>query len=636
MLSLTRRLETTTTTNESDDIIEEIAHSKRVDIFRGAEVDVLRRYAEAAKQAECRIIIRLTGDCPLIDTGLLEEMVEIFKKEELDYMCNNNPPSYPDGLDIEIIDYEQLMECDDKAETKYDREHVTPWIRSNSTKWSNKRSPIDYSDLRWTVDEQEDYEVIKNVVDHFGRGDFKWDEVIELNAKRPDLFDNNKYIKRNEGSTICEGQKIWRRAKRVIPGGNMLLSKRPEMFLPGNWPAYYSKAKGCKVWTVEGEELIDVSIMGIGTNILGYGHEEIDQEILKTVSTGNMCTLNCVEEVLLAEKLIQLHSWADMVRFSRSGGEANAIAVRIARAATGKDVVAICGYHGWHDWYLATNLESEEGLNNHLLSGLKPNGVPKGLEGTVKPFSYNNIEQLKVIVRDNEVAAVKMEVERNHKPQQGFLEEVRRICTANNIVLIFDECTSGFRETNGGLHLKYGIQPDMAMFGKALGNGYAITAVIGKREVMEAAQRTFISSTFWTERIGPTAGLKTLEVMNREKSWETVTSVGELVRKGWRDIASNNKLEIDVYGIKALSNFRILDDNELAWKTYITQEMLKRGYLASTSFYACTEHSSEILDGYLNNLSEVFGEITKHLEREQNPCDLLDDEICHGGFKRLN
>ena len=530
----------------------------------------------------------------------------------------------------------QLMICNKEAVNRYDREHVTPWIRANSKKWSNVRSEIDYSGMRWTVDEKEDFELIKGVIDYFGQVDFGWKEILKLSTIKPELFEKNKYIKRNEGSEMCEGQKIWKRAKKVIPGGNMLLSKRPEMFLPGNWPAYYSKAKGCKVWTLEGEELIDVSIMGIGTNILGYGNTEVDQEVLNTVNTGNMCTLNCIEEVQLAEKLVELHSWSDMVRFARSGGEANAIAVRIARAATGKDVIAICGYHGWHDWYLATNLESEEGLNDHLLSGLRPDGVPKGLQGTVKPFDYNDIEQLKVIVRDNEVAAVKMEVERNKEPKKEFLEEVRRICTENNIVLIFDECTSGFRETYGGLHLKYKIEPDMAMYGKALGNGYAITAVIGRREVMEAAQRTFISSTFWTEKIGPTAGLKTLEIMERDRSWETITSIGERVRKGWKSVADNNRIKIEIYGIKALSSFRILEDDELAWKTYITQEMLKRGYLAGTSFYACTEHKTHILDNYLNNLCDIFENIAIHMESERNPLDLLEGEICHSGFRRLN
>src|SRR3990167_5176137 len=331
-------------------------------------------------------------------------------------------------------------------------------------------------------------------------------------------------------------QDLWNRAKRVIPGGNMMLSKRAEMFVPGKWPTYFSKAKGCRVWNLDGREYIDMCAMGIGTNTLGYGHPEVDDAVHKTIDAGNMSTLNCPEEVYLAERLVELHPWADMVRLARTGGEANAIAIRIARAASGRDQVAICGYHGWHDWYLAANLGDEENLAGHLLPGLEHKGVPQNLRGSVLPFRYNNFPELEALVRDHDIGVIKMEVSRNMGPEDGFLEKVRKLATDKSIVLIFDECTSGFRQTFGGLHKLYGVEPDMAMFGKALGNGYAITAAIGKRAVMEAAQSTFISSTFWTERIGPTAGLKTLEVMEKLQSWEVVAGIGRQIRLGWNQL----------------------------------------------------------------------------------------------------
>ncbi len=264
----------------------------------------------------------------------------------------------------------------------------------------------------------------------------------------------------------------------------MLFSKRPEMFLPEKWPAYFSKAKGCKVWDLDGKEYTDMSIMGIGTNILGYGHSEVDEAVLKVVKQGNMSTFNCPEEVYLAERLLDLHPWADMVRFARSGGEANAIAIRIARAAVGKDKVAICGYHGWHDWYLAANLGNETSLDGYLLPGLEPRGVPRSLKDTTLPFNYNDLDSLKKLVQDHDIGIIKMEVSRSVGPQKGFLESVRKLATEKNIILIFDECTSGFRETFGGLHKKYGVEPDITIFGKTLGNGYAITAVLGRGEIM--------------------------------------------------------------------------------------------------------------------------------------------------------
>ena len=431
------------------------------------------------------------------------------------------------------------------------------------------------------------------------------------------------------------GQKLWNRAKEIIPGGNMLLSKRSEMFLPDQWPAYFSKAKGCEVWDLDGRKYTDMSIMGIGTNSLGYSHPEVDEAVIKTVKDGNMSTLNCSEEVYLAEKLIEIHPWADMVRFARSGGEANAIAIRIARAFSQKDKVAICGYHGWHDWYLATNLTNKSGLSEHLLPGLSPNGVPKNLSGTTIPFQFNNFQQLLDIVENNDLAAIKMEVERSNPPENDFLEKVRDLCDRKNIVLIFDECTSGFRETFGGIHLKHKVNPDLCMFGKALGNGYAITAVIGKEEIMQAAQKTFISSTFWTERIGPSAALKTLEIMQKLDSWTYISLLGNKVREVWKDLADENKLEINIGGLKPIPQFSINSKNFLKYKTFITQEMLKEGFLSSNIIFISMAHNEEIIRQYKYKLKNIF-EIIGECEKGRNIDDLLECDVCHSTFKRLN
>ncbi|PPK51321.1 glutamate-1-semialdehyde aminotransferase [Marinobacter persicus] len=432
-----------------------------------------------------------------------------------------------------------------------------------------------------------------------------------------------------------KGQKLWKRAKNIIPGGNMLLSKRPEMFLPEQWPSYFSKSQGCTVWDLDGRTYTDMSIMGIGTNTLGYGHPEVDAAVLKTVQDGNMSTLNAPEEVYLAEKLIELHPWADMARFARSGGEANAIAIRIARAASGKDKVAICGYHGWHDWYLSANLGDDQNLAGHILPGLEPNGVPGNLKDTVYPFNYNDFAGLEALINKNDIGVIKMEVVRNMGPKDDFLHKVRELATRKGIVLIFDECTSGFRETFGGLHKKYGVEPDMAMFGKALGNGYAVTATIGRREVMEAAQTSFISSTFWTERIGSVAALKTLEVMERERSWESITQTGLNIRAGWQKLADKYELEITHMGLPALTAFSFNSESTLKYKTLITQEMLEKGYLAGNSVYVCTEHSESVVAEYFEQLDPVFAMI-KECEEGRSIDELLIGPVCHSGFKRLN
>jgi glutamate-1-semialdehyde 2,1-aminomutase len=434
---------------------------------------------------------------------------------------------------------------------------------------------------------------------------------------------------------LKSGQLLYKKAKNLIPGGTMLLSKRPEMFLPEEWPSYYSKAQGCYVWDLDGNKYLDMSIMGIGTNILGYGNPDVDMAVRNVINNGNMSTFNCPEEVLLAEKLVELHPWADMVRFARTGGEANAIGVRIARVASGKDKVAICGYHGWHDWYLSANLSSEDSLSGHLLPGLDPAGVPKNLEGTVFPFRYNQFQELVDLINREDIGVIKMEVSRNIEPEDDFLKKVRKLATDKGIVLIFDECTSGFRQTNGGLHKLYGVNPDMAIFGKALGNGYAITAIIGKREIMEAAQKTFISSTFWTERIGPVAALATLSVMKKTNSWKTITESGVQVKQKWQLLADKYNLSIDQWGLPALAGFTFRSKNASAYKTLITQEMLKKGILAGNCIYLCIEHTTELIDKYVYNLEPIFEQISR-CENGQNINQLLDGPVCHSGFKRLN
>ena len=626
------------TSNDSqNDKLVDYLDSIGYDTIRGHETDVLSRYTAAIRQYKPEVVVRVTGDCPLIDPQIVDDVITAFFERGADYASNTNPPTFPDGLDVEVMTANSLLASEAESDSLYDHEHVTPYVRS-SDQFSkvNVEAEHDYSADRWTVDEHADYQVVRSIFDHFHPSiDFTWWDVVELKSSQPALFAINSTLERNQGATMGAGQKLWKRAKSIIPGGNMLLSKRAEMFLPEQWPAYFSRAKGCNVWDLDGNEYIDMSIMGIGTNTLGYGHPDVDAAAMRAIQLGNMSTLNCPEEVYLAEKLVELHPWADMVRLARSGGEANAIAVRIGRAASGRDKVAICGYHGWHDWYLSANLGDDKNLDGHLLPGLEPNGVPRSLAGSVLPFQYNNFEQLSSLVDNHDIGVIKMEVVRNMEPQDSFLHKVRDLATRKGIVLIFDECTSGFRETFGGLHLKYGVEPDIAMFGKTLGNGYAITAVVGRRSVMEAAQSSFISSTFWTERIGPCAALAALDVMKQTESWRQITDNGNYVKLCWQQLADAHGITITQWGLPALAGYTITSSQALEYKTLITQEMLKVGYLASTSLYASIEHTPQRIDAYIDVLSTAFGLIVE-CESGRDVFEILEGPVCHGGFKRLN
>jgi glutamate-1-semialdehyde 2,1-aminomutase len=633
---LVTKIVVATSTDSEDKKLKKLVNNLGYDCEQGSKNDVLNRYIYVAEKYKANIIVRITGDCPLVDPMLVDQVIDKFKNDSVDYCSNTNPPTYPDGLDVEVFTFEALKKSSFMTTKSSDLEHVTPYLKkSKNFKTSCLINRDDISEMRWTVDESIDLEVVNKIFNNFTPDlHFSWLKVLDLQKKAPGIFKNSSLI-RDEGFSMSNGQKLWKRAKQIIPGGNMLLSKRPEMFLPDLWPSYFSKSKGCNVWDLDGKKYIDMSIMGIGTNILGYGHPEVDEAVHKTIDSGNMSTLNCPEEVFLAEKLIEINPWADMVRFARSGGEANAIAIRIARAATNKDKVAICGYHGWHDWYLSVNLGNNKNLANHLLPGLDPNGVPESLKDTVFPFNYNDFKALINLVEKEDIGIIKMEVERTVGPEDNFLSKVRKLATDRNIVLIFDECTSGFRETFGGIYKKYNVEPDMAMYGKALGNGYAITAVVGKKEVMEAAQATFISSTFWTERIGPTAAIKTLEVMERDETWKTITNLGLYAKKQLKNLADKYQVKINQWGISALTGYTFLGKHPLHYKTLVTQEMLKKGYLAGNSLYICIYHTESVIDEFIFNLDPFFS-LIKECEDGRDINSLLMGPVCHSGFQRLN
>ncbi len=429
---------------------------------------------------------------------------------------------------------------------------------------------------------------------------------------------------------------IQEKAKKRIPGMTQLLSKRPDMFAPGVWPGYYSKAKGVEVWDLDGNQYIDMSISGIGANILGYADPDVDAAVHNAIDAGSSSSLNCPEDVELAELLCEIHPWADKVRFARTGGEAMAIAIRIARVFTGKDKVAFCGYHGWHDWYLAANLGTENALGEHLIPGLDPRGVPKGLAGTAFPFRYNKIEELRAIISEHKygLAAIVMEPIRSEQPLQGFLEEIRSLADEAAAVLIFDEVSSGFRMNTGGAHLLFGVSPDIAVFSKALGNGFPIAAVIGKGNVIDAAQSTFISSTMWSERIGPVAALATINKHKKVDAGSHLMEIGSQVQEGWRVLSSKNGLNIRIGGIPPLSHFIFEYDNAMTMKSLFVQLMLERGFLASTLFYAMYAHQTYHVEQYLRAVDEVFAEISK-ANQTGNLEKLLKGLPASAGFKRL-
>ncbi len=433
-----------------------------------------------------------------------------------------------------------------------------------------------------------------------------------------------------------KSQLMQKKAKQFIPGMSQLLSKRPDMFSLGVWPGYYSKAQGAKVWDLDGNEYIDMSIGGIGANVLGYADADVNEAVMQAVKRGSSCSLNSPYEVELAEELCRLHPWAKMARFARSGGESMAIAVRIARAHTGRDMVVICGYHGWHDWYLAANLDTENALGEYLIPGLSPMGVPQALKGTTLVFRYNDLASLEKVVAENKnkIAAIIMEPVRSVPPTAGFLQGVCKLADEAGAVFIFDEISSGFRMNCGGAHLLYGVEPDIAVFSKGLGNGYPIAAIIGRSHVMESAQKSFISSTMWTESIGPAAALAVIKKFQTFKVHEHLMEMGELVQEGWQQAANQYGLAVKTSGIYPLSHFVFDDPDHPVMKAFFVQEMLTKGFLASNLFYSMYAHSKEDVSAYLTAVDQVFARI-RQLKDNGGLRASLKGEPSAAGFKRV-
>ncbi len=497
------------------------------------------------------------------------------------------------------------------------------WLYEDTLNW--KAATPSVSPLPVGV---ESLRALFEAADRFGLDGRDLEDVFHGNARR---------LMGLPASPEPSGLALYERARRRIPGGTQLLSKRPEMFAPEQWPPYFREARGCEVWDIEGRRYWDMSLMGIGSCVLGYRDPEVTRAVLRRVRLGAMSTLNPPEEVELADFLCALHPWAERARFMRCGGEAMAAAVRIARATTGRSRVALCGYHGWHDWYLAANLGATSALDGHLLPGLQPTGVPRELAGSTLTFRFNDREEFERLLsaHGRELAAVVMEPCRNADPAPGFLARVRELTQQCGALWVVDEITAGFRMAFGGAHLNYGVEPDLAVFGKTMGNGHPMAAVIGTPEAMAGAEASFISSTFWTESVGPAAALAALRKMEQVNIPAHVARIGAAVQALWREAGARHGLSVKIGGFPCLAHFRFEHPQADVLRTLYTQEMLARGFLAGAAFYPALAHTDEVVGRFAAALDAAFAAVATAL-RSGTPERALRGPVAHSGFRRLN
>ena len=616
----------TTNLYQDSDIVN-ICNKNDIMYFRGDSNNVLDRFYQTALISNTSIIVRCTSDCPLIDAEELDRTIDYYLSNDYDYVRNCNNVGEWDGFDVEIFSFDILKKTWMNANTDFDKEHVTPYMKKTFKVGhyiTNYNYRIDYKNLHLSLDTDEDYQYISKIFNHFNKLYFNMEDILNYISKVTITIN----VKSNKG------QKLYKKAKEIIPGGTQLLSKRPEMFAPDTWVSYYQKTNGIEVTSLDGVKFKDFSYMSLGTCILGYNDPDVNLAVHKSVDRGNMCTLNSPNEVKLANLFLKLHPWASMVRYAKTGGESMCIAVRIARACSGKEQVAFCGYHGWHDWYLSANLNEKDALGNHLLTGLEPNGVPESLKNTAFPFKYNDYKGLKRIIKNNNIGTIVMEPLRNMEPGR-FLKKVRKLCDRKNITLVFDEITSGFRVNNGGIHLKYDVNPDIAVFAKAISNGYPMGVIIGKKNVMTHAENTFISSTYWTDDVGLSATIATINKFIECDVGNYLNQLGIYYQKGLKEIANNTKINISISGIPALTSFNFDYQNSLAVRTLFTQMMMERNILAKNSLYLSYAHKEKDIDYYLENVREIFKKLKRCIDKDEVE-KKLKGGVAHAGFYRLN
>ena len=438
--------------------------------------------------------------------------------------------------------------------------------------------------------------------------------------------------------SVARSFEIYERARELIPGTSQLISRRPSRAALGVSPIYAERAKGCRIWDVDGNEYVDW-MSAVGPIVLGYADDVVDTAVKEQIDRGSVYSIVHENSLALAETLVRLIPSAEMVRYCKGGGEACTMAVRIARGFTGRDKVLFCGYHGWHDWYLAANLGSE-GLQGHLFNGIDPIGVPAALEGTIEPFEYGDLDQLESQLKANDgrVACIIMEPMRTEMPPSGYLEGVRELADRHGAVLIFDEVSCGWRVSLGGVQEVAGVTPDISVFAKAISNGYPMAAVVGRRDIMATSERMFISSAYWDDNVGIAAAIATIGELERRDAPAVFKRLGSDFRARIDRAAREAGLAASCVGVDAHPGIRFdIDDPDTARlvTSVFVQENARRGLILSTGFFFnCGHEDVTALDHTERVVTETFALIAEGLERG-DLASRLDTQVQEDSFRRM-
>ena len=589
-----------TSTSPADDAIAAWCQANEVKVFCGSESDVLDRYAGASRESGADIVVRLTADCPLNDADVIGQTVRLRTMTGVDYASTVDPPTWPDGLDCEVMTANALYQAAAEAIRPSDREHVTPFIRNHRGRFSSETlvCPLPkLNDERWTLDTPEDLAFLSAVTKHLNPGKApSYLDVLSILDKDPTIRDLNSKQVRNAGFALSlaaepvsrtrsfdRSEALLKRAEKVVPLGTQTFSKSKLQFPPDAAPLFVTHGDGGKVYDADGNEYVDM-VSALLPNVLGYRDPDVDLAIRKQLTRGISFSLATDLEIELAERLRKHIPSAEMTRFGKNGTDVTSAAVRLARAATGRDRLVMLGYHGWQDWFIGATTRNL--------------GIPAAVSALSHMAPYGNLGGVEALFAayPGEIAALILEPMNAIEPPAGYLASLKDLTHRHGALLIFDEMITGFRWSIGGAQSYYGVTPDLACFGKAMGNGMPISAVVGRAEIMKLMEDIFYSGTFAGETLSLAAAIATIDKLERDCVTDNLWDMGGALMQAVRDRIKKNNLD-GVIGLVGAAPWSILSFKDHATaskeaiKTLFLREMLAAGVLINASHNICHAHS---------------------------------------------
>lgn len=604
-----------TSKQSDDDQIAQWCKEQGAECFRGDLDDVLGRFYATAKKYNAQTIIRLTADCPFLDPQVTGEVLALFEQSKVDYCSNISPPTWPDGLDCEVLSFAALERCYKEAKEKPDREHVTRYIRHNTSLFTVKNlpCPIPYiHEYRWTLDQQEDFDFLNQLALALPDSP-SYLEILNILKTNTVLKQKNDALsqKRVLSKTVKTRQfsksaAILKRAEKTIPLGSQTFSKSKTNYTPGHAPLFASHGIGGRIWDVDGNDYVDM-VMGLLPTMLGYCDPDVDLAIREQLDKGITLSLATELEYQLSERIIKTVPCAEKVRFGKNGTDATSAAIRLARAYTGREQIIVCGYHGWQDWYIGSTTRHK--------------GVPNAVRELTHKVNYNDLCVVEDLLnhQKGEIAALIMEPMNSTAPNDGYLESLKSLLHSHGALLIFDEVITGFRFSKGGAQEYFDIMPDLAAFGKGMANGMPLSAITGQADIMNEMDNIFFSSTFGGETLSLAASIAVLDKLDREPVIETLWSRGTQIKERLDVLLSQFALgdKISLAGLApwSLLQFQPINDiPAITIKTFITHELFKQGVLTLGSHNMCYAHSQDDIDTVINGYEYVLEKLNTYLK----------------------